>query len=180
MRKVYVLRWGHRPRDYRLTSHICLTARAFGANGLFLTDVTDNTLKNTIYKIISHWGGKFDFQMGMPWRSVIDEWKKKAGTVVHLTMYGQNINNPPVMDEIDHLASDILILVGSQKVPKSFYAPQISDYNIAVGNQPHSEVAALAIFLDRLFKGKELSYLFKDAQITISPSDRGKNIVNTK
>ena len=48
--------------------------------------------------------------------------------------------------------------------------------NIAVGNQPHSEIAALAIFLDRFFQGKELTQSFDNAKMKIIPSSRGKSV----
>lgn len=51
------------------------------------------------------------------------------------------------------------------------------DYNIAIGNQPHSEVAALAIFLDRIYKGRELYMEFGDAKIKILPQNVGKKVI---
>jgi tRNA (cytidine56-2'-O)-methyltransferase len=45
-----------------------------------------------------------------------------------------------------------------------------------VGNQPHSECAALAIFLDRFFEGKPLANPFENAKMTIIPQKRGKKI----
>ncbi|MEM2897647.1 MAG: tRNA (cytidine(56)-2'-O)-methyltransferase, partial [Candidatus Bathyarchaeia archaeon] len=86
----------------------------------------------------------------------------------------------PVIEEIRKSERDILVIVGSQKVPRSFYSLSVSDYNLAVGNQPHSEIAALAIFLDRLFKGEQLVANFKDARLKILPSLRGKKIIYNK
>ncbi|MCK4952399.1 tRNA (cytidine(56)-2'-O)-methyltransferase, partial [Candidatus Bathyarchaeota archaeon] len=71
---------------------------------------------------------------------------------------------------------DVLIIIGSQKVPREIY--QLVDYNIAIGNQPHSEVTALAIFLDRLFKGKELKKKFENAKLKIIPQKRGKKVIS--
>ncbi|MEM3666990.1 MAG: tRNA (cytidine(56)-2'-O)-methyltransferase, partial [Candidatus Bathyarchaeia archaeon] len=52
MFKVVVLRWGHRPnRDVRLTTHVGLVARAFGASGLILSDIKDEKIKETIEKV---------------------------------------------------------------------------------------------------------------------------------
>jgi tRNA (cytidine56-2'-O)-methyltransferase len=48
--------------------------------------------------------------------------------------------------------------------------------NIAVGNQPHSEIAALAIFLDRFFQGKELIATFQNAKMSIIPTSHGKRV----
>ncbi|MEM1521912.1 MAG: hypothetical protein QXU69_02740 [Thermofilaceae archaeon] len=43
-----------------------------------------------------------------------------------------------------------------------------------MGNQPHSEVGALAVFLDRFFGGAELLKEYLDAKIRIIPSPRSK------
>ena len=67
-----------------------------------------------------------------------------------------------------------MIVIGASKVPKEVYF--MADMNIAIGNQPHSEIAALAIFLDRFFHGKELFYSFQDAKMKIVPSSRGKRV----
>ena len=50
MHRIEVLRWGHRPRDYRLTTHVALTARALGASGLILADVEDKGVREKIYQ----------------------------------------------------------------------------------------------------------------------------------
>jgi tRNA (cytidine56-2'-O)-methyltransferase len=68
-------------------------------------------------------------------------------------------------------------MVGSQKVPPNFYSETVSDFNVAVGNQPHSECASLAIFLDRFFEGKSLGETFEDAKRKIVPQIRGKRVV---
>ena len=50
----------------------------------------------------------------------------------------------------------ILIVVGAEKVPRDVY--DMADYNVAIGNQPHSEVSALGVLLDRIQRGKQLSH----------------------
>ena len=176
--EVVVLRWGHRPqRDVRLTSHVALTARALGASGFLLADIEDKKLKETLDKVTGNWGGKFFFEMGKKWKSAVRDWKTKGGIVVHLTVYGQNLQTSPVLDKIWRTGKDVLVLVGSQKVPGAFFSDDVSDFNVAVGNQPHSECAALAVFLDRFFKGKELSKGFKKAKIKVVPQERGKKTI---
>jgi tRNA (cytidine56-2'-O)-methyltransferase len=176
--EVVVLRWGHRPqRDARLTSHIALTARALGASGTLLSDIEDKKLKETVEKVTGNWGGKFFFEMGKKWKSAVRDWKTKGGIVVHLTVYGENIQTSPVLDKIRRTGKDVLVLVGSQKVPGAFFSDNVSDFNVAVGNQPHSECAALAVFLDRFFEGKELSKGFKKAKIKVVPQERGKKTI---
>ena len=53
----------------------------------------------------------------------------------------------------------------------------LSFINISVGNQPHSEIAALAIFLDRFTEGKAL-YEDRNGRMTVIPNERGKTVVN--
>ena len=173
--QIYVLRWGHRPqRDVRLTTHVALTARALCASGFILSDTKDAHIEETVYRITKAWGGNFHFEMGIPWKRAVREWKAKGGIVVHLTAYGENIQSSDVMSRIKALNKEVMLLVGSQKVPGEFYSSEISDFNVAVGNQPHSECSSIAIFLDRYFGGKELAQLFEKAKIEIVPKERGK------
>jgi len=181
MPEVVVLRWGHRPsRDARLTTHIALVARALGASGLILSDIEDENIKKTIANVTKNWGGPFSFEMGTPWKKAVRDWKAKGGTVVHLTAYGENIQTSEVLRRIKKRGKDILIIVGSQKVPREFFSEAVSDFNVAVGNQPHSECASLAIFLDRFFEGRELSKNFDGAKLRIIPQERGKKVVLTQ
>lgn len=93
------------------------------------------------------------------------------GKVVHLTMYGSRLQD--VIEGIKR-CDQIMVAVGAEKVPAEMY--DLADWNVAVGNQPHSEVAALAVFLDRLLDGKELSQEFEGG-IKIIPTPRGKRVV---
>jgi tRNA (cytidine56-2'-O)-methyltransferase len=175
--RIIVLRWGHRPqRDVRLTTHVALTARALGAAGFILSDVVDNKIRGTVEKVNGRWGGSFSFEMGTKWKTVIKDWRIKAGLVVHLTAYGENVQTSNILERIWSTKKDVLVLVGSQKVPREFYSPEVSDFNVAVGNQPHSECAALAIFLDRFFKGEALGKMFENAKMKIIPQERGKKV----
>lgn len=174
--KVVVLRWGHRERDKRLTTHVVLTARALGAAGFVLADVKDEKIKATIEKVKIQWGNSFEFEMGMPWRQVVSEWKAREGSVVHLTAYGENIETCDVLTRIKATRKDLLVIIGSRKVPSEFFSENIADFNVAVGNQPHSECSSLAVFLDRFFDGKELIKEFEDAKLRIIPSVRGKQV----
>ncbi len=179
MPKVVVLRWGHRPRrDARLTTHVALTARALGASGLILANIEDEKIKETIEKVTKNWGGPFFFEMGTPWKEAVKDWKAKGGIVVHLTAYGENIQTSDMLQRIEESGKDILVIVGSQKVPREFFSEAFSDFNVAVGNQPHSECASLAVFLDRLFEGEELKKSFKNAKVRIIPQKRGKKIAS--
>jgi tRNA (cytidine56-2'-O)-methyltransferase len=176
-----VLRWGHRPnRDARLTTHVALAARALGASGLILSNMEDQKLKDTIDGVTRSWGGKFFFEMGTPWKRAVSNWKNKGGVVVHLTAYGENAETSDVLERIRGSGKDILIMVGSQKVPGEFFSEAVSDFNVAIGNQPHSECASVAVFLDRFFKGEELARSFQGGKVRIVPRPRGKEVAVEK
>jgi tRNA (cytidine56-2'-O)-methyltransferase len=144
-----------------------------------MADVEDQAVKATVEKIVASWGGRFRFEMGKPWRQVVKEWRSRGSVVAHLTAYGENIQTSDVMERIRALGKDVLVIVGSQKVPKGFFWPDVSDFNVAVGNQPHSEVSSLAVFLDRFFGGRELAMEFKGAKLRIIPQERGKKTANS-
>lgn len=165
---------GHRfVRDDRVTTHVALVARALGCDRIYMNEV-DESIKSTVREIRERWGGgHFDIEIIENWKSVIKRWKSGGGKVIHLTMYGININE--VIDELREY-DKLLVVVGASKVPKEVY--QISDYNVAIGNQPHSEIAALAICLDRIFKGRELTKKFDDAKIEIVPSPNEKKVMS--
>lgn len=172
---IIVLRYGHRKnRDKRITTHVGLVARAFGADGIIISGEKDEKVIESIKDVVARWGGKFSIKYERNWRKVVREWKER-GLVVHLTMYGININD--VIEEIKEKAKgkDVLIFVGAEKVPSEVY--DLADFNVAIGNQPHSEVSALAVFLDRFFCGKELEREFRDAKIRVVPQAKGKKVV---
>ncbi len=172
---IVVYRYGHRPqRDKRITTHVALVARAFGADGIII-DTYDENVERNIKQVNERWGGSFFVKFESNWRRFFKEWKSKGGVIVHLTMYGINVDD--IIGEIREVGKekDILVVVGSEKVPREFY--DIADYNVAIGNQPHSEVAALAIFLDRYFEGKELKKEFPNAKFKIIPQKKGKKVI---
>ena len=169
--KVWVLRLGHRRgRDPRLTTHVALTARALGCEGIILSGEKDDSIIENINEVVKKWGNDFEVKYEKNWRNVINNWK---GKIVHLTMYGLSIQ-----DKIDEIkkSKNILIILGSEKVPSEVY--HMVDFNIAIANQPHSEVGSLAIFLDKLFEGEELEKKFKNARIKIIPQGKGKKTIS--
>ena len=168
MPEITILRLGHRPeRDKRITTHVALTARAFGARRIMVS-TKDPGLEESVRDVVKRFGGDFEITTGVNWRRFLQDFQ---GTVVHLTMYGLPVDEaaPQVPD------GDVLVVVGAEKVPPEVY--QRADLNVAVGNQPHSEVAALAILLDRVFQGKMLRRDYEGAQIRVLPCERGKNVV---
>ena len=166
---ITVLRIGHRlGRDKRITTHVALVARAFGANKI-LIDTKDDLMEKNIRSICSRFGGDFEIQSGINRKKIIKEWK---GVIVHLTMYGERLDKSVKL--IDK-KKDLLIIVGAEKVPQRIY--EMADFNISVGNQPHSEVAALTILLDRYNKGKWQEIKF-NGKIEIIPRNKGKKVIN--
>lgn len=169
-KEIIVIRIGHRiVRDIRVTTHCALVARAFGAKAITICGEEDSGLINRLKKTTAHWGGKFYIARGLSWRSACSAAKKKGFVLVHATMYGL-----PIQKIIKKLRKHekIAIIIGSQKVPGEVY--KLADYNVAVTNQPHSEVAALAILQHELFSGKELEKKFSNAKIKITPMEHGK------
>lgn len=166
-----VLRIGHRPaRDKRITTHVALVARALGADGIIIT-TKDPEIEKTVRSVVSRFGGDFQIESGTTWKQALNSWH---GLKVHLTMYGT-----PIDESIRQIrGKDVLVIVGAEKVPPELY--ELADYNIAIGNQPHSEVAALALFLDRYFEGKEFDMKFNDAKLRIIPNARGKTVVDER
>lgn len=58
--KINVLRLDHRQkRDARITTHVCLTARAFGANEVVLSGDEDTKLMENVRDVVKRWGGSF-------------------------------------------------------------------------------------------------------------------------
>jgi len=166
------LRLGHRRgRDPRLTTHVALTARALGCDGIILSGEKDDSILENIDEVVKNWGNHFEVKYEKKWKRIVNNWK---GKIVHLTMYGLSIQ-----DKIDEIkkSKNILVIVGSEKVSGDVY--QLADFNIAITNQPHSEVASLALFLDKLFEGKELEKKFKNGRIKIVPQERGKKTISS-
>ena len=170
--KIEVLRIGTRlVRDDRVTTHVALVSRAFGASKIYMYDANPE-INQTISKVNKMWGS--DFRVGIieNWKDIIKLKKKDSFKIVHLTMYGENINT--IQDEI-RKEEKILIIIGAEKVPREAY--DMADYNIAIGNQPHSEISALAILLDRILQGRQLQKKYSNGEREIIPTKKGKNVI---
>lgn len=167
-REVTVLRLGHRAaHDRRISTHVCLTARAFGADRVVIPEA-DAALVASIEDVVERFGGDFAVETQEAWRPLVREF---PGPSLHLTMYGQP--HDEVVDELDD-PEQALLIVGAEKVPSDVY--DLATHNVAVGNQPHSEIAALATVLYEL-QGAEALYAERPgAEIAIDPSERGKDV----
>ena len=164
---IAVIRIKHRAhRDSRVSTHVGLVARAFGADKMFIA--YDEKIKQSIEKLCNKFGGNFKIEFFDNYENIIKNWQ---GKIVHLTMYGEHINKFDFQQLKD---KDILIIVGGSKVPPEIY--ELADFNIAIGNQPHSEVSALAVFLDRYFGGKSINKNF-NGKIKIISSKKDKIVI---
>ena len=181
--EVAVLRLGHRPgRDERMTTHVGLTARALGADRLVLAGAAADR-RESVASVTDNFGGPFAVETTDNPGNLLETW---PGTVVHLTMYGLPVQE--VEDDIRAALRDsakggtereqterpLLVVVGAEKVAFEVY--EAADWNVAVTNQPHSEVASLAVFLDRLFEGRELDREWDDADRVVVPQAEGKRV----
>lgn len=153
----------------RVTTHVGLTARALGAAGMYIA-ADDKGVVESIRDVTSRFGGEFFVEDKVGWNSCIKRWKQDGGCVVHLTMFGLNL--PDVEEEI-RTKGNVLVIVGAEKVPGDIY--QLADYNVAVTNQPHSEIAGLAVFLDHIAPNA-LHREFPDAKVRIYPNACGKTV----
>ena len=134
---INVLRLDHRiGRDTRITTHVCLTARAFGASKVWLAGEEDHSMMKSVRDIADRWGGDFEIEY-----------------------------NNSYME---------LIIVGGAKVPTKVY--KNADWNVSVTTQPHSEVAALAIFQHLLMEGKEFDLEFENPVFEVIPTAHGKTV----
>lgn len=172
--EINVLRLDHRHRrDTRITTHVCLTARAFGASKVIISGDEDKKLMENVRDVAMRWGGDFKVDYKKNYENFIDEWQNDGGEVVHLTMYGFEVQD--IIDEIRKSPKDKLILVGGARVPNKVYKQ--ADWNISITTQPHSEVSALAVFLHILFEGKELDKEFKGGTTKVIPTGGGKRVM---
>lgn len=172
--KINVLRLDHRRRrDARITTHVCLTSRAFGASKVILSGDEDNKLMDNVRDVADRWGGEFQVGYKKNWDNLLDEWKNRGGEIVHLTMYGEPVQD--VVKDVRESKRDKLVVVGGSRVPTKVYRE--ANWNVSVTTQPHSEVAALAVFLHMFFEGKELKKEFEGGKLKVVPTAHGKRVI---
>ena len=173
-----VLRLGYRlGRDPRITTHLALVSRALGADRFLLAGDEDPKMFDNLESVSDRFGSGMvcDHIKGpMGWlRRFVEEdaGDGEPGVAVHLTMYGE-----PFRQAIPRIRRDRppVVIVGGAKVPGDVY--KYSQYNLAVGNQPHSEVAALALFLDAWHGESGSERAFDDARLIIEPTSSGKRV----
>ena len=165
-----VLRIGHRPeRDKRITTHVALTARAFGVSRISFHR-PDSRILETVSDVCKKFGGDFRIETISNPKKFLKEWN---GKIIHLTMFGISIDEK--VAEIKEFTEPLLFVVGAEKVPPWVF--EFSDYNIAIGNQPHSEVAALSVALSKVY-GKTYNQIFEGGEVKVIPSSERRNMVD--
>jgi len=90
-------------------------------------------------------------------------------------MYGETVSR--VIEKVK-ASKNILVIVGSERVDPEFY--ELADFNLGITNQPHSEVAALAILLHLLNEGREFLHEFKDVKLVVKPDKKGKIVIDRR
>lgn len=171
--EITILRLGHRVfRDQRITTHVALTARAFGAQKIIISGEKDDGIIEGITKVNEEFGGEFKAEYVKNWKRILNKSVKEGDLIVHLTMYGLDVDKVKEKIKKEMENKNVLIIVGGAKVPAEIY--EAAHYNVAVGNQPHSEVSSIAILLDRISKRKE----FENGKIKIIPCEKGKKVVH--
>src|SRR5579863_5344399 len=107
--KIEVLRIGQRlVRDDRVTTHVALVSRAFGASKILMYDANPE-IKGTVSKVNKMWGGDFQVEIIEDWKKALKSKKSDSYKIVHLTMYGENINT--IETELKR-EDKILVVVG--------------------------------------------------------------------
>jgi len=174
MQEIIVIRLGERIiRDYRVNTHLGLVARALGCKELIFQGSEYKELRESVEKVNEHWGQGLKVRFSESIYGEAKKLKAKGFCIIHLTMYGKQIT-----EKVKEIRKNkkICIILGGEKVPREYY--ELADYNISVANQPHSEIAALAIVLHEIFEGKELATKFKKGKIKIEPCEKGKKVVS--
>lgn len=174
--EIEVLRLGHRlGRDPRITTHLALVSRAMGANSFVLSGDEDEKLFSNIDSVNERFGYglscRYEKSPMRMLREIANSDEESKPIIIHLTMYGE-----PFKKVIPNIPKDkpVVVVVGGAKVPGELF--KVSDFNLAVGNQPHSEVAALALFLDSWTDGEGFNREFSEPQLVIAPSKSGKDV----
>ena len=128
----------------------------------------DPALTERLRAVARRWGGAFEIVPTEDWKKLVRSFE---GDVVHLTMYGL-----PLPDLAARLRRGrrLLVAVGGAKVPPELF--RWARYNVSVGSQPHSEVAALAVTLVQLL-GLPGTRPTRGARLHIVPRAHGKKVV---
>ena len=121
--------------------------------------------------VCKKFGGDFKIETTSNPKRFLKDW---PGKIIHLTMFGISIDEE--VDKIKELPEPLLFVVGAEKVPPWVF--ELSDYNIAIGNHPHSEVAGLSVALSKIY-GSVYNQNFEGGEVKVIPSSERRNMVDT-
>jgi tRNA (cytidine56-2'-O)-methyltransferase len=170
-----VVRLSHRiVRDKRTTTHCALVARALGAKSITIVGKEDPQLKETIEAVCKQWGGPFSVKFCQTLDDFLGSHKQHY--IAHLTMYGI-----PLQETIQEICSTgkqnpIAVVIVAKKVPNRIF--RLATWNLAVTNQPHSEIGALAVFLWEVARTCDSGNLgeFPDTMKRVVPQRKNKEV----
>lgn len=164
--KIEVLRLNHRiGRDARVSTHVALTGRAFGASKIYYCGQKDSSMEESVKKITQKFGGPFDIEYTENDLNLVKEKNEAGFCIVHLTVYGKDF----IKYKNELKVKKLLVIVGGEKVESEFY--KLATYNLSVTNQPISEVSALGVFLYEVCGYRNN---FKDMKVRVIGKERGK------
>jgi tRNA (cytidine56-2'-O)-methyltransferase len=162
-----IFRLGHRiERDKRTSTHVALVGRLFGMKKFIYSGDKDESLEKSIKKVYDEWGGSAEIEYCKNSLKTLKN-LKKDNVIIHLTMYG--IRFEEYIEEVKKI-KNMVIVVGASKVPNEVY--KIADYNLAITNQPHSEISALGIFLYSIKPPENYT-----GKLMIIPQKNGKKVM---
>jgi len=149
-----------------------MTARAFGASSLILTDKRNERLARYAKGLCNKWGGVFDVYFTNDWRRVLKE--KRNYKSVYLTRFGMPINSKLSMIKT---YKNLIVIVTMNETYKPIF--ERSDFNVSITPQPHTNASAIATFLYTFYTGRELALRFKNAKLKVAPSEHSIHIERT-
>ena len=86
---IEVVRIGQRVvRDDRVTTHVALVSRSFGAEKIYMTEVNPE-IKETLDKINKTWGGNFEIEFIEKWKTIVKKSETRVCTVPYVECSGQ-------------------------------------------------------------------------------------------
>ena len=91
-----ILRLTHRiARDKRISTHIALTSRAFLADKLYYSGEKDSSLEQSMEKLNEKFGSTFSIEYVKDPIKLVREKKSHDYKIIHLTMYGLELEKQP-------------------------------------------------------------------------------------
>ena len=142
-----------------------------GANHFVLCGDEDQGVLETLSDVTDNFGGTFSSEHHAKPMGFLRHFAKQGGRIVHLTMYGEPHDTVKIPTD-----TPIAVVVGGAKVPGEIY--KLANYNVAIGHQPHSEVAALALFMSELMGGVAGPAQFPGARLEIQSHPSGKVVID--